>query len=162
MGAPLPDTSSPKTSQTTPTTPSRLSSERTSTTSSSTPPRTSSSSSTPHGADTANPLPQSGTSSVRSTRITLTSSSPSLTPPLTNSKMSRSRDSPPSNSSQLVKAPRCRTTTVAELLMTSSSSSSQKPMPPRKPPRTSCKHVKNLTQIIKKIYSKLAKLSSFS
>merc|ERR1712037_1068121 len=88
-----------------------------------------------------NPLPQSGTSSVRSTRITLTSSSPSLTPPLTNSKMSRSRDSPPSNSSQLVKAPRCRTTTVAELLMTSSSSSSQKPMPPRKPPRTSCKHV---------------------
>merc|ERR1712037_584785 len=65
---------------------SRLSSERTSTTSSSTPPRTSSSSSTPHGADTANPLPQSGTSSVRSTRITLTSSSPSLTPPLTNSK----------------------------------------------------------------------------
>merc|ERR1712176_1088917 len=101
--APLPDTLSPKTSQTTPTTPSRLSSERTSTTSSSTPPRTSSSSSTPHGADTANPLPQSGTSSVRSTRITLTSSSPSLTPLPTNSKMSRSRDSPPSNSSQLAK-----------------------------------------------------------
>merc|ERR1739838_746060 len=111
-------------------------------------PRTFLLSSMPHGADTANPSPQSGRSSVKNTRTTPTLSSPCPMPPPTSSRMSRSKVSQPSNSSQPVV--RCKTTTVDVLLRISSNSWSQmQPLRrqqkrPRKPllmPRTSSKQL---------------------
>merc|ERR1712045_528069 len=98
-----------------------------------------------HGADTANPWPQSGKNSEKNTRITPTSLLQSLMPLPTNSKPLKFKVSQHSNFSQLEE--KCKTTTEAELLMISSNSLNQKELPmilkmPKKTVTTNCKIIR--------------------
>merc|ERR1712083_56867 len=102
--------------------------------------RTSLLNSMPHGVVTASSLSPSGTSWERSTRTTRALSSPRWTLPPTSLRRSRSRASPPSNSSRRART-RSLTTTETELLR--DSAISWKSLL-KTSPRTSCKNIGTL------------------